>query len=196
MKHFFIKQAVFLPLIYFIPILIAGFFAQDYSHWGQHASELGINSMHSAVVLFQTGILLTSLSMFVMATGLILNFGRKFILTASLVFLFAVTFVSGAIVPIGSPWHGLYGVGMIVMILPFVFLYEQKDLMNKRTIHFLTLAAGFLMFFYLWTMVARLDPVNLRGLTQRLFGIVVFGWLALVAWHLDSVLKRKSGSSF
>lgn len=191
MTRMFIKQAVFLPVIYFVPILIAGFFAQDYSHWGQHASELGINGNQSAVVFFQTGILLTSLSMFVLATGLILNFGRKFCLTASLIYLFGVTFVSGAIVPIGSPWHGLYGVGMIVMILPFVFMIEKKDLINRRVLGFLSLLAGFLMFFYLWTMVARLDPASLRGLTQRLFGIVVFGWLALVAWHLDAVLKRK-----
>ncbi len=195
MKRMFIRQAAFLPLIYFVPILIAGFFAHDYSHWGQHASELGINGNRSAVIFFQAGILLTSLSMFVMATGLILNFGRKFLLTASLIILFGVTFVSGAIVPIGSPWHGLYGLGMIVMILPFVFLYEKKELINKGALHYLTVAAGFLMFFYLWAMVARLDPVQLRGLTQRLFGIVVFGWLAFVAWHLDSVVKRKSAIS-
>ncbi|MDD4960797.1 MAG: hypothetical protein PHX07_01015 [Candidatus Marinimicrobia bacterium] len=40
MKRILIKQGIFLPLIYFVAVIIAGFFARDYSHWGQHAGEL------------------------------------------------------------------------------------------------------------------------------------------------------------
>ncbi|MFO7829776.1 MAG: hypothetical protein R6V23_14220 [Bacteroidales bacterium] len=68
MKHLLIKQAIFLPVIYFGFIIIAGFFAKDYSYLGQHASELGINSSKSAVILFKTGILLTSISLFTLVS--------------------------------------------------------------------------------------------------------------------------------
>ncbi|MEE4176437.1 MAG: DUF998 domain-containing protein [Bacteroides sp.] len=190
MKTLLIKQAIFLPVVYFCFLIIAGFFANDYSHWGQHASELGINSSKSAVVLFQFGIILTSISLFLLAFGLLLHFKFQFLLSSILVFAFGVTFVFGAIYPITSPWHGLYGFGLFIMLLPFVFLYELKNLIPQRSVHWISVAAGFLMFFYLWSMIARIDPVNLRGLTQRLFGIIVFGWLSFISFQLYQFIKR------
>lgn len=190
MKQLLIKQAVFLPIIYFASIIIAGFFANDYSHWGQHASELGISSSKTAVILFQIGIILTSTSLFLLALGLLINFKNRFLISSILVFAFGVTFIFGAIYPINSPWHGFYGLGLFIMILPFVFLYELNNLINNRTIYKLSIAAGFIMFFYLWSMVARLDPVNYRGLTQRLFGIVVFGWFSFISYRLNELLKK------
>jgi len=77
MKHLLIKQAIFLPVIYFGFIVVAGLFADDYSPFGQHGS-----------------------------------------------------------------------------------------------------------------MIARLDPIDLRGLTQRIFGIVVFGWFSFISYHLNKVLKN------
>ncbi len=190
MNRFLIKQAIFLPLVYFGFIFVAGFFADDYSHLGQHASELGINTNKAASFLFQTGIVLTSLSLFGLSLGLRLRFGNRFTLFPLLVFFFGVTFIFGALFPIGSPWHGLYGLGLFIMITPYVFLYELKDLSQKKTLHVLSIIAGLLMFFYLWSMVAGLDPLDYRGLTQRLFGIVVFGWFSLISYHLNSILKR------
>lgn len=190
MKTLLIKQGIFLPVIYFGVLIIAGFFADDYTHWGQHASELGINASRSAVVIFQFGIILTSISLFLLAFGLLLNFRYQFLLTSVLVFAFGVTFVFGAIYPITSPWHGLYGFGLFIMLLPFVFLYEMKSLIPKKSIHKISVAAGFLMFFYLWLMIARLDPVAFRGLTQRLFGIIVFGWLSFISFQLYQIMNR------
>lgn len=184
MKRFLLTQAIFLPVIYFGMIILSGLFAVNYSHWGQHASELGINPNRTAVVLFQAGIVLTSLSLFGLALGLLLNFKKQFTLTAILTFAFGVTFIFGAIFPIGSPWHGFYGLGLFIMLLPFIFLYELKDLLPAKQIHPISIIAGFLMFFYLWSMVARLDPMDYRGLTQRLFGMVVFGWFSFIAYQL------------
>ena len=132
MKRLFIKQAVFLPLIYFGFIIIAGFFANDYSHLGQHASELGINSSSIAVILFKIGIMATSFSLFLLSIGLVLNFRNKFPLTATLILIFGITFIFGAIFSIGSPWHGLYGFGLIVILIPFVFLYELNNMIPNR----------------------------------------------------------------
>ncbi|MDA3942200.1 MAG: DUF998 domain-containing protein [Bacteroidetes bacterium] len=190
MKHFLIKQGIFLPIIYFGFIIIAGFYANDYSHWGQHASELGINATKSAVILFKVGIFLTSTSLFALALGLLRNFKRKYTLSSILIFAFGATFIFGAIYPIGSPWHGFYGFGLFIMILPFVFLYETGEQLNSKTLHRLSIAAGLLMFLYLWSMIARLDPINLRGLTQRLFGIVVFGWFSYISYHLSKLINR------
>jgi hypothetical protein len=192
MKRLFIKQGIFLPLIYFGTIIIAGIFASDYSHFGQHASELGINSSKIAVILFQVGIIATSISMFILAIGLRMNFRNRFYLTPILVFIFGITFIFGAIFPIGSPWHGFYGFGLMVMLIPFVFLYELDGLISIRALHIISLIAGLLMFLYLWSMIAGLDHVNYRGLTQRIFGLVVFGWLSYISFHLNRVLKENS----
>jgi hypothetical protein len=183
MKKLLIKQAILLPVIYFGFIILASLFAEDYSHWGQHASELGINPEKSAVIIFQAGVVLTSLSMMLLALGLIVRYGRRFTISALLIFAFGITFIFGAIFPIGSPWHGAYGIGLFIMILPFVFLYEVNELKTKQ-LHNFSIAAGFLMFFYFWLMIARLDPVEYRGLTQRLFGVVVFGWFSYIAYQL------------
>lgn len=189
MKRFLIKQSIFLPVVYFGSIILSGLFAKDYSHMGQHASELGINSSKSAVILFQIGIVLTSISLILLATGLLVNFRNRFSISAILIFAFGITFIFGAIFPIGSPWHGAYGIGLFIMILPFIFIYELNSLIKSRTFHNLSIIAGFLMFFYFWLMIARLDPVDYRGLTQRLFGIVVFGWFSYISYHLNKFLK-------
>jgi hypothetical protein len=188
MKKLLIKQAIFLPVIYFGFIILASLFAVNYSHMGQHASELGINPAKSAVIIFQAGVLLTSLSMMLLAIGLAAQYGKRFTISALLIFAFGVTFVFGAIFPIGSPWHGAYGIGLFIMILPFVFLYELNELKTKQ-LHNFSIAAGFLMFFYFWLMIARLDPVEYRGLTQRLFGLVVFGWFSYIAYQLSGMVR-------
>ena len=194
MKRLLIKQAIYLPVIYFGFIILAGFFANDYSHFGQHASELGVNTNQTTVLFFKIGIIVTSLSLFLLSIGLFLNFHCKFPIFSVLVFLFGITFIFGAIFPIGSPWHGVYGIGLFIMLTPFVFLYEQNNLIDSKIFHRITILAGFLMFLYLWSMIARLDPMNLRGLTQRLFGLVVFGWLAWVSFQLNKYLVNRNYS--
>lgn len=184
MKKLLIKQAIFLPVVYFGFIFLSGFFADDYSHFGQHASELGVNANKTAVLLFKLGIIATSISLFLLAIGMKLTFKNRFNLTAVLIFAFGVTFIFGAIYPIGSPWHGVFGVGLFIMMVPFVFLYELNRLIIERLFHTLTIVAGFIMFFYLWSIIARLDPVDYRGLTQRIFGLVVFGWFSYVAYKI------------
>ena len=195
MKAFLIKQGIFLPLIYFGFIFLAGAFANDYSHVGQHASELGINSSKIAVLIFQLGIMLTSVSLFFLALGLKLNYKGRFNLSSIMISAFGITFVFGAVFPITSPWHGLFGFGLFIMMLPFVFLYELNQLIAGKFLYRISLAAGLLMFIYLWAVVARLDPVDYRGLTQRLFGIVVFGWFSFISYQLDRFIKESKPGS-
>lgn len=174
-------------MIYFFAVILAGFFAQDYQHWGRHASELAINASHSAAVIFNIGATLTGLSLILLAAGFLLSFKKQFLLTSILTAVFGITFVFGAVFPIGSPLHGLYGIGMSVMLTPFVFIYEQKGMFSQRAVHAISQSAGLLMFLYLWSMVAGFDPVQYRGITQRLFAIIVFGWFSFIAWKAGSI---------
>ncbi len=190
MKTIFIKQAVYIPAIYFGMLIISGLFANDYSHLGQHASELGINSSKAAVILFQVGIILTSVSLFGLSAGLFIKYKQRFVLTSTLVLLFGITFIFGAIFPIGSPWHGFYGLGLFIFATPFVFLYEQKGMEADKWVKIVSVLTSLFMFLYLWSMVARLDPINYRGLTQRIFGLVVFGWISFIAYYLSKSKDR------
>src|SRR5690606_12094502 len=88
----------------------------------------------------------------------------------------------GAIYKIGSPWHGLYGIGLSIMILPFAFLYELKINQINRLTKIVSILSALFIFIYFWAMVARLDPMEQRGLTQRIFGIVVFGFISYSAY--------------
>jgi len=187
MKRLLLKQATYLPLIYFIPIILAGLFASDYHHVGQHVSELALTANSTAVTIFNIGMAMTGISLILFGTGLLLCFKGRFILSAVLTILFGITFVFNAIFLFGSPWHGLYGIGMCVMLIPFIFLYEQKGLMNGAAPKIISIIVGLLSFLYFWSMVVQLDPVSLRGLTQRLFATIVFGWYAFVSFKLSRI---------
>ena len=190
MSKFYFKQAIYLPLLYFGAVFLGGLFAIDYSHLSKHASELGINSNGAAVWIFNTGAILTGMSILLFAFGLKINFKNQFNITSILSCVFGITFIFGAVFPIGSPWHGIYGLGLCVMLLPVSFLYEQKDLIQNKYIKPVSILANLFIFIYLWLMVSRLDPINYRGLTQRLFGIVVFGWLSYISFQLYLVSKK------
>lgn len=186
MKNLLIRQAVYLPLLYFGTVIVAALFASEYSHIGQHASELAINANPIAVALFTIGILFTGLSAILLGIGILLKFNRQFSITSFLIIVFGITFIFGACYKIGSPWHGLYGIGLSVMLLPFAFLYELgREKVNKR-IEYLSIVTALFIFLYFWAMVARLDPIEHRGLTQRLFGLFVFGFISYSAYLLHN----------
>ncbi|MFO7840557.1 MAG: DUF998 domain-containing protein [Fidelibacterota bacterium] len=189
-NHLPIKQGMFLPFIYYAGIYLAGSFAGDYRHLGQHASELALNSNPAAVLIFNISAIVTGILLMVFAFGLLINFGKRFPVTAVLLTLFGLTFVFGGIFHIGSPWHGIYGLGMSMIITPFIFMYESKDFFTDKKVHYVTFVAGILIFLYLWSVIAGFDPLTLRGLTQRLFALVVFGWIAYIAYHLSRKLQK------
>ncbi|MDZ7797416.1 MAG: DUF998 domain-containing protein [Candidatus Marinimicrobia bacterium] len=189
-KHLPVKQGMFLPFIYYAGIYLAGIFAENYRHSGQHASELALNSDPAAVLIFNITAIVTGILLMAFALGLLINFGKRFPVTAVLLALFGLTFVFGGIFHIGSPWHGMYGLGMSMIITPFIFMYESKDYFTDKSVYYVTFAAGILIFLYLWSVIAGFDPPALRGLTQRLFALVVFGWIAYVAYHLSRKLEK------
>lgn len=192
MNNILIKQAIYVPIIYFGTVILAGLFAVDYSHFGQHASELAINENALAGMIFNIGIFITGISMILYGIGLISKFGKSLSITAFLIAVFGITFLFGAVYAIGSPWHGLYGIGLSTMMLPFAFLYETNKIEISNLAKNLSIITAAVLFFYFWAMVARLDPMELRGLTQRIFGIFLFGFLSYSAYILN---KFSSSSS-
>lgn len=187
MKNLFVKQGIFLPLFYFGTILVAALFAENYSHFGQHASELGINSSITAKRIFEFGAYLTGVSLILFSFGLIKAFKSQYPITAVLIFIFGVNFLFGAFFPIGSPWHGAYGIALSVVLLPPMFLYETKGFMHDSSVRWASVAVAVLILIYFWGIFTRLDPIDLRGLTQRLFGIAVFFWLSFIAYKLTKL---------
>jgi len=189
MKKLLIKQAIYMPIVYFGTIILASLFATDYSHLGQHASELAVNNNPMAGNLFNVGIFITGLLLVLYGVGLILKFKLNIIITSLLIGVFGITFLFGAFFKIGSPWHGLYGIGLSVMMLPFAFLFEVGKKKVDRVTKTITLIVALAIFIYFWAMVARLDPMELRGLTQRIFGIFVFGFISYSAHKLNGLNK-------
>lgn len=189
MKALLIRQAIYLPIVYFGTIIISGLFAVDYSHFGQHASELAINTSQIAGVIFNVGIFITGFLLFMYGIGLVLKFKLNIAITALLICVFGVTFLFGAFYKIGSPWHGLYGIGLSIMMLPFAFLFELGKKKVDRMTKTIAIIAALGIFVYFWAMVARLDPLELRGLTQRTFGILVFGFISYSAYKLNGLTE-------
>jgi hypothetical membrane protein len=187
MSKLLIRQAIYMPIVYFGTIIIASLFATDYSHIGQHASELAVNTKPMAGIIFNVGIFITGLLLVLYGIGLLLKFKLNIIITSLLICVFGVTFLFGAFYKIGSPWHGLYGIGLSIMMLPFAFLFEVGKEKVDRVTKTITIIVALAIFIYFWAMVARLDPMELRGLTQRIFGIFVFGFISYSAHKLNGL---------
>ena len=193
MKNLLIKQAKFLPLIYFGSIVLASLFAVDYSQVGQHASELALNENKLTAKLFNTGMFITGISLLIFSVGLILVFKKQFLITATLIAIFGATYIVASFVPIGSRWHDLYAIGISLTMLPFAFLSEESEYRLSRYTKTISIVCSVIIFTYLWCVINRFDPMEYRGLTQRVFGITVFSFLSYIAFHLSSILNAENG---
>lgn len=190
---FLIKQAYFLPLYFFIPVLTAGALVAHYDAISQHASEITLTPFYDAKLILNAGAVLTGLSCITLALGILLKLKQKFFLSSVLLVLFGTSMISNGLYPMGNPMHGFYGLGLSLMILPFVVCYELKTIVTAPKFYTVTLVSGLLIFVYLWSMLVGLDPSAYRGLTQRLASVVIFGWLSYLAYQVNvlSLLRKK-----
>lgn len=186
--HYLIKQAVFLPLLFFSALYISASMVDGYSHIAQHGSEITITEFETAKTILNTGAILTGVSCILLALGVVLQF-RKYALTSLLLSLFGISMVSNGLYPTGSPMHGFYGMGMVLMILPFMACYELKNENLKPLFFRISLICGALNFIYLWSVFVGLDPADYRGLTQRIASVFIFGWIAIFAYQLNRKIK-------
>jgi hypothetical membrane protein len=187
-----IKQSLLLPLYFFVPVLIAGILTADYSAISQHASEITLTDNLTAITVLNTGAILTGLSCILLSIGLIRVSKKKNLLSAILLIIFGISMISNGLYPMGSPMHGFYGIGLSMMILPFVSCYEFKGSSIDKKYFPITIIAGLVIFIYFWSMLVGLDPVEYRGLTQRIASVVIFGWVAYLAFETIKTLPNKA----
>lgn len=82
----------------------------------------------------------------------------------------------------GSPLHGLYGLGFFMVLVPAFFATEVAQADGK--LQNLSMFVALAIMFYLWLMISGLDPREFRGLTQRIATLVIFGWYTVASYSL------------
>ncbi len=184
-----IKQATIIPLLFFVPVFISGALVEGYDLIKQHASEITITDFETAKAILNSGAILTGLSCIILALGIAINF-KKFYISCVLLVLFGISMVSNGLYPMGTAMHGFYGMGLALMILPFIACYEMKNEKMSPLFFKVTLISGFIIFVYFWSMLVGLDPANYRGLTQRIASVFIFGWMAYFAFELNKMLVK------
>ncbi|MEO1048434.1 MAG: DUF998 domain-containing protein [Pseudomonadota bacterium] len=141
----------------------------------QHMSEMVDGSWWSAAAI-RVLPTLAGLSVLIFGLGC---WGRRGFWTGLTSVLFGAAMISNGIIPTGSPWHGLYGLAVFSVLVPACFAAEFPLGGGSR---WLSLAVAFAGLVYLWAMVlVGLEPPEYRGVTQRVFSLIAFGWFAIAS---------------
>ena len=72
-----------------------------------------------------------------------------------------------------------------MVLVPAFFAAEIQQLGGSSRIRQLSLLVTAVFMAYLWLMLAGVDPLHFRGLTQRLITVVYFGWFSLVCYWMS-----------
>lgn len=179
MKDALIKQAIAVPLgAMLVPILIA-FFLPGYSSVSQHISEVALLD-HPVALIQRLAAFVTGISITLFGIGLFLAKGAKY--TAVAAVLFGASMVSNGLFVMGSPLHGLYGLGFFMVLVPALFAAETSAV--GSSLRNLSMLVALVIMFYLWLMLSGFDPKAFRGLTQRIATLLIFGWYAIASYSL------------
>ncbi|KAF2515911.1 DUF998 domain-containing protein [Flavobacterium zhairuonense] len=181
---YLLKQAKLILAIYIIPVFVAGLLVPGYNIIKQHASEITLTQYKNAILIFNSGMIASGISCVLLGVGIIFNF-KKFYLSSFMLIVFGISMISNGIFPMGNIMHGFYGIGLIIMLLPFAACYELKNENAKKIFFKISIISGLLTFVYFWAMIVRLDPENYRGLTQRIVSVLIFGWIAYFAREIE-----------
>lgn len=175
------QQAVYVPIGAMLALIVFGFTVPGYSSISQHLSELGLlpglppRAVQAASGINGAAIVIFSLSL--------LTEGRRFALTSLTSTIFGVAMLSNGVFTIGSPLHGLYGIGMFSVLTPLFFLVELGTHSSTR-IRWVSCWTSLLGMAYVWFMVTGQDPPSYHGLTQRIALLPAFGWYTFAALEL------------
>lgn len=182
MSLFLIRQAVYVPLAAMLIPIVVSWFVPGYSSLSQHMSELELLGGTPAM-LTRVAAIVSGASIVGFALGL-LGLSRHYLFSALACALFGLSMISNGVVVTGSPWHGLYGIGLICVLAPALFVAESPGIANDPRLRRWFLAAAVLTLLYMWLMITGLDPMPYRGLTQRIAVVFMFGWYALAGMIL------------
>lgn len=183
MNNILLRQVQFLPLPAMIITMLAALFVPRYSSLTQHVSELGIIS-HPAASVMPVAAMLAGVSVVLFGIALWLHASKAFRFTAAAAVIFGVSYTSAGIWPTGTAMHGLYGLTMFYVLVPACFAAELPSSYRTRLAVTVSLGAACLSLLYMWGLLSGLEPRGLRGLTQRMAILVIFGWYPFAAWLL------------
>lgn len=202
MKPILIRQVLVIPFgAMLVPILIS-LFLPDYSSISQHISEVALLD-HPVAIVQRAAAIAAGTSILLFGVGLILLSAGNFRFTAVATSVFAASMISNGVVVMGSPWHGLYGLGMFMVLVPAFFASEiphgWSDWARYRN---MAMAVALFNLTYMWLLISGLEPQEFRGLTQRAATVVIFGWYTLAGYsvlqnlvlHSTEVLNPPSSS--
>lgn len=178
MKSFFVRQSLFLPLgALLVPVMLALGIPQ-YSSMSQHVSELQLLD-HPIAVLMRVAPVICGVSILLFGLGAYLSAPSRFVFTALTSAAVAVNFISAGVYAMGSPLHGLYGIGFFIPLVPACFAAESG--FGRRVLH-ISLAVAVVSMAYMWLNLSGADPM--RGLTQRIAIVVILGWYSFASYQL------------
>jgi len=180
-RKFLLRQAVWLPLGGMLLPMFIGFLVPGYSSIRQHMSELELLSSGVSLVT-RLGALLSGLSIIGFAVALLMR--KPMMFTAVSAFVFGLSIVSNGVFKMGSPLHGLYAIGLSVIVVPAFFAAEGPKPADRFSLFISTIAL-----IYMWALMTGIDPSATRGLTQRLATIAMFGW----SGYASFILLRNEG---
>lgn len=183
-SRFLLRQAFYLPLAAMLVPVVASWFVPGYSSVSQHMSELELLGGTVAVIT-RAAAIVSGASIILFALGL-LGYSRRYVFTAFASVVFGLSMISNGIFVMGSPLHGLYGIGLISILGPAFFVAESQGMGMEPRTSIWFLAASLLTLFYMWLLLVGLDPLQYHGLTQRLSVIIIFGWYSLASLVLLS----------
>jgi hypothetical protein len=177
-----LKLSAVCPLLGMLLPMIWALFVPGYSSVGQHMSELEL--LHGPVAaVVRAGALVSGLSIVAFGLALLLRAPRMPFTAVSAV-IFGISMISNAVFTMGSPLHGLYAIGLSVILVPAFFAAESAREAPGRVADTWSLLAASLNLIYMWMLMTRLDPQAIHGLTQRLACFPMFGWFSYASLRL------------
>lgn len=181
MKRLLVLQAVVIPLsAMLIPIALA-LFLPNYSSISQHISETALLD-HPIAAIQRLAAFATGVSLCLFAVALLLGPGKARPFTSATLLAFGASMISNGVFVMGSPLHGLYGLGFFMALVPALFVAEAAP--RARWFAQLSMGGAILTMTYLWLMLSGFDPQGYRGLTQRIATVIIFGWYTLAGLEL------------
>jgi hypothetical protein len=174
----------FMPAGWFLAfVTIGGWLAPGYNPIAQQASELTLlGGAPRFVVDFAA--LGTAVFLSIFGIGLWRASGKPIAFGALAWILFGLSMASNGIWIMGSPMHGAYGLGLVVMIAPALSMVEARRLSDDGRTYWITGLVSFLGVIYFWLNLLGFDPTHYRGLTQRIYAVLTLLWPAWAAYRL------------
>jgi hypothetical membrane protein len=169
-----------------VPILIA-FFLPGYSSISQHISEVALLD-HPVALIQRVAAAVTGTSIAMFGAWLFLAKGSKYTAIAAVVF--GASMISNGIFVMGSPLHGLYGLGFFMVLVPAFFAAEIAP--AGSSLRNISMLVALVIMLYLWLMLSGFDPHAFRGLTQRVATLIIFGWYAVASYSLVRTINHSA----